>query len=209
MRPYVRAANITWSGWNLSDVKTMNFNTSDFSRFVLYDGDVLLNEGSGSAKEVGKPAIWRGQIKDCCFQNTLLRVRPRECSSEYLYWYFMYCAISGRFARETQGVNIHHIGKEGLANIAVPYPSPIEQSAIVARIESTISRLTKLVVEHARATNLLSKFEQAMLSKAFRGELVPQDPNDEPASVLLERIRAEQFSHSKVVQNDRKKAITV
>ena len=72
MRPYVRAANITWGGWDLSDVKKMNFDRRDFEKFRLQIGDVLINEGSGSAKEVGKPAIWNGEIEDCCFQNTLI-----------------------------------------------------------------------------------------------------------------------------------------
>src|SRR5688572_16769003 len=89
MRPYLRAANITWDGWDLSDVKEMNFDDADFSRFRLHPGDVLVNEGSGSAKEVGKPAIWQGQIENCCFQNTLVRVQPRACTSEYLYSYFL------------------------------------------------------------------------------------------------------------------------
>jgi type I restriction enzyme S subunit len=48
-----------------------------------------------------------------------------------------------------------------------------------------------MATEHARADHLLPKLDQAILAKAFRGELVPQDPNDEPASMLLERIRAE------------------
>src|SRR5262249_1725905 len=74
MRPYLRAANVTWNGWDLTDVKEMNFAPTEFETYCLKDGDILLNEGSGSAKEVGKPVVWRGQIADVCFQNTLLRV---------------------------------------------------------------------------------------------------------------------------------------
>lgn len=61
MRPYVRSANITWDGWDLSDVKEMNFSPEEFEVFKLKSGDVLLNEGSGSPSEVGKPAIWKGR----------------------------------------------------------------------------------------------------------------------------------------------------
>jgi type I restriction enzyme, S subunit len=63
MRPYIRAANITWGGWDFSDVKEMNFELDDFTRYKLRVGDVLVNEGSGSADEVGKPAIWKGEIE--------------------------------------------------------------------------------------------------------------------------------------------------
>ena len=111
MRRYVRAANITWRGLSLTDVKEMNFDDKEFARFQLHAGDVLLNEGSGSAQEVGKPAIWQDEIADCCFQNTLLRVRPTACSSEFLYHYFRFCALTEQFVSSTQGVNIYHIGK--------------------------------------------------------------------------------------------------
>lgn len=203
MRPYVRAANITWNGWDLSDLKLMNFDDRDFSRFQLKSGDVLINEGSGSAKEVGKPAIWRGAIENCCFQNTLIKVRPVRCTSEFLHRYIYWCARSEQFVSSTQGVNIYHIGKEGLARFPILLPHPDEQSEIVRRVDVALEWLEKIATEHARAEHLLPKLDQAILAKAFRGELVPQDPNDEPASVLLERIRAENEKHPKARRNRR------
>lgn len=188
MRPYVRAANITWDGWDLTDVKEMNFAEPDFSRFKLMAGDVLLNEGSGSAREVGKPAIWRGEITDCCFQNTLLRVQPHECTAEYFYYYFLEAALSGRFADETQGVNIHHIGKEGLAAFPIPVPPHDEQVAIAQRLKDALARSDQAQRDASRALSLLDHLERSILARAFRGELVPQDPADEPASVMLARM---------------------
>lgn len=190
MRPYVRAANITWSGWDFSDLKEMNFAEPDFSRFRLVPGDVLLNEGSGSAREVGKPAIWRGEIPDCCFQNTLLRVQPRGCTAEYLYYYFLDAALSGRFADETQGVNIHHIGKEGLAALPIPVPPHDEQTAIAHRLKDALAQLSRAERDATRSLALLDHLERSLLSRAFCGELVPQDPDEEPASVALERIQS-------------------
>ena len=87
MRPYLRSANVTWSGIDLGDVKEMNFDDADFERYRLRNGDLLLNEASGSSNEVGKPAVWRGEIDGCCFQNTLLRIQPRELDRRYVYWY--------------------------------------------------------------------------------------------------------------------------
>lgn len=66
-----------------------------------------------------------------------------------------------------------------------------EQEDIVRRVDHGFAWLDKIATEHARAAHLLPKLDQAILAKAFRGELVPQDPNDEPASELLERIKAE------------------
>ena len=196
MQPYLRAANVTWSGWDLSDVKRMNFDAADFEKFRLRDGDVLINEGSGSASEVGKPAIWRGEIEDCCFQNTLLRVRPEACTPEFVRDYVSWCARAGHFVASTQGVNIFHIGREGLAKFRIPVPPLAEQRRIVAKIDTLSARSKRARedldrVEAWAAGKLLARLDQSILAKAFRGELVPQDPADEPASVLLDRIRAE------------------
>ena len=78
MRPYMRAANVTWQGISLHDVKEMDFTPDDFATYALQRGDRLLSEASGSASEVGKPAIWNDEVQDCCFQNTLIRVRAPE-----------------------------------------------------------------------------------------------------------------------------------
>lgn len=206
MRPYIRSANITWSGVDISDVKEMNFDDADFQRFKLKVGDVLLNEGSGSAKEVGKPAIWRGEIPNCCFQNTVLRVQPRDCSSEYLYWYFLLTALSEGFVKDTKGVNIQHIGKGGLANFPIPVPPLDEQDEIVRRIETALSGIDRIAAEAEKALKLTVRLDERILAKAFAGELVRQDPNDEPASLLLDRIREVRANAPKKTRPRRTKA---
>ena len=191
MRPYVRAANITWSGIDASDIKEMNFTPAEFEVFRLKRGDILLNEGSGSAAEVGKPAVWNEEVKDACFQNTLLRVRPYQYEPKLLQYCLLYAAISGRFIQDTKGVNIIHIGKAGLSQTIIPVPPVNEQRALLHQIECFIARADRLEAEATRACALLDRLEAAILAKAFRGELVSQVLADEPASVLLERIRAE------------------
>src|SRR4051794_9538680 len=72
MRPYLRAANVTWAGLSLTDVNTMAFTEDESETYELRAGDLLLGEASGSPSEVGKPGQYRGEIDGCCFQNTLL-----------------------------------------------------------------------------------------------------------------------------------------
>ena len=204
MHPYVRAANITWSGWSFSDVKEMNFNPRDFERYKLQIGDVLVNEGSGSADEVGKPAIWRGEIENCCFQNTLICVRPFEKMSEYLYLVFLHAALSKAFVEETRGIGIRHIGKERFAAFLIPLPPIREQQEIVRRVKTLFAYADRLEVRYQNADKRVEQITSALLSTAFRGELVPQNPSDEPATVLLERIRAEQLAKPKRVMVNRK-----
>jgi len=141
MRPYLRSANVTWSGIDLGDVKVMNFDDADFEKYRLRAGDLLLNEASGSPNEVGKPAIWRGEIDGCCFQNTLLRLQTHELDRGYVYWYCHLSARGGRFGDAGRGVNIRHLGKQGLARFPIPIAPGAEQERIVAAIEEHFSRL--------------------------------------------------------------------
>lgn len=171
MRPYLRAANVTWSGVDLSDVLSMNFDEADFERYALASGDVLINEGSGSAAEVGKPAIWRGEIEGCCFQNTLLRVRPTACTSEYVHRYLLHAAKSRRFVPSTQGVNIFHIGKAGLARFPIPVPPLPEQRRIVAKLDRLSARTSAARRHLARVAALAARAKQAILAAAFNGDL--------------------------------------
>jgi len=89
-----------------------------------------------------------------------------------------------------------HLGFDDIKRIAIKIPSERTLQATIQKIETSFAWLGKIATEHARAEALLPKLDQAILAKAFRGELLPQDPNDEPASVLLDCIRAEREANS-------------
>lgn len=191
MRPYLRAANATWDGLNISDVAEMNFSPDDFERYQLHVGDILLSEASGSPNEVGKSFIWRGEIDGCCFQNTLIRVQTFGLPPEYLQLHFLKDAKIGRFGQIAKGVGIHHLSGQRLAVMAVALPPLAEQHAIVNEYErrSTVIK----VVESTLGNDLkrLAKTRQSILQRAYAGELTHQSAEDEPADMLLQRIRAE------------------
>lgn len=171
MRPYLRAANITWQGICLDDVKEMNFDDVDFEKFRLTSGDILLNEASGSPHEVGKPAIWNNQIEGCCFQNTLLRLRPRLLNRDYLYWYCYASALTGRFGEAGRGVNIRHLGKRSLSQFPIPVAPLAEQKRIVAAIEERFSYLdaaeSDITAASAKSTSLSPKVVTQLFSNTW------------------------------------------
>jgi type I restriction enzyme S subunit len=74
--------------------------------------------------------------------------------------------------------------------LIVPVPSTEEQTEIVRRVEELFAYADRIETRYQAARARIDKLTPAILAKAFRGELVPQNPDDEPASVLLERIQA-------------------
>ena len=190
MRPYLRSANITWHGISLGDVKQMNFDDTDFVTYKLEPGDLLLNEASGSPNEVGKPAIWNGEIENCCFQNTLLRLRSHDIEGGYLYWYCYAAARSGRFGDAGRGVNIRHLGKQGLCRFPIPVAPADQRGEIVEWLERRFEQLARFEQASRSSIKRVVALRRSILAEAFSGRLVPQDPDDEPAFALLKRAAA-------------------
>lgn len=195
---YIRAANITEQGLDLDDVLDMDFLPHERSAYRLEKGDLVLSEASGSATQVGKPAIWEDQIPNCCFQNTVIRHQPYcRDHSVYLLWLYRFFYVSGKFAQVAGGVGINHLSAFKFAQIALPLCSLAEQQEIVRLLEERFMAIKQQEREIDSSLKQAKTLRQAILKQAFSGQLVAQDPNDEPASVLLERIRAERAKAAK------------
>ncbi len=191
MRPYLRVQNIFEDRIDLSDVMEMDFPGEDFERYKLHPGDILLNEGQ-SPEFLGRPALYNGELPDACFTNTLIRFQAHEfVSPNFALLVFRHYMHAGRFSSEgTITTNIAHLGAGRFGNIEFPLPSLAEQAEIVRRATILLSFADHCENEVKRGRSAADRLTPSLLSKAFRGELVPQDPNDEPASELLARIRA-------------------
>jgi type I restriction enzyme, S subunit len=191
MRPYLRVQNVFEDRLDLSDVMTMEFSAEDFERYRLVPGDILLNEGQ-SPELLGRPAMYRGELEGACFTNTLIRFQAYpNVVSEYALLVFRYYMHSGKFRQEgTITTNIAHLGAGRFSSLDFPLPPLAEQTEIVRRVRHLFAMADAMEAEFAAAQRSVDQLDQSLLATAFRGELVPQDPSDEPASVLFERIRA-------------------
>lgn len=183
--PYLRAANITTNGLDLTDVLQMNFTPDERRIYELQPGDVVLSEASGSSAHVGRPGIWRGEIAGCCFQNTVIRFRPRAASPEYAFLVFRYMAESGAFAHAARGVGIQHLGASRFSDLPFPLPPKAEQDRIVAEADARLaaSGEQRLTVEASIARFAVMRRE--IWTAAVSGKLVAQQSEDEPAETLL------------------------
>lgn len=188
---YIRAANITENGVDLSDVLHMDFNEEERETFYLQQGDILLTEASGSPEHVGRPAIWKGPERMYCFQNTVLRFSPKGITSTFSYFSFMSMQKLGVFRKLSAGVGINHLSAGKFSRLPIAIPGIQEQETIVSLLDQELEYCNKLEREIDVSLSKIALQRQNILRAAFAGELVPQDPNDEPASELLARISAE------------------
>jgi type I restriction enzyme, S subunit len=187
MRPYLRVANVYEDRLDLTDVKRMNFTPEEFRVFQLKPGDVLLNEGQ-SPVHLGRPALYSGEIDGCCFQNTLLRFRPRAgILPEYALNVFRHYMRAGRFKREARiTTNLAHLSHRRFAAIEFPVPPTSEQYEIV-RLVKLLETTVDEQFAHIEVT-AVPALQQSILKAAFQGRLLNQDADDEPAEVFIARL---------------------
>lgn len=187
MRPYLRVANVFEDRLDLTDVKTMNFTPDEFETYQLKSGDILLNEGQ-SPDLLGRPAIFRGEIEGCCFQNTLLRFRVNKgLLPEFALLVFRHYMRSGRFKREARiTTNLAHLSQSRCASIEFPVPPTTEQFEIAHAVQ----RLEEQAFEQFGHIEMsaIGPLRQSILKDAFGGKLVEQDARDEPADKLVARL---------------------
>lgn len=147
MIPYLRAANVKDGSLDLSDVKSMDFNASEQVTYALRVGDVLMTEGAGSLAAVGASAVWSGEIEGVvCFQNTLLRLRPRgDTDARYLMWWARHAYGSGLLASVAQGANIYHLGADNVRILPASIPGPRLQRAIADYLDVKTARIDRIV----------------------------------------------------------------
>lgn len=164
---------------------------AEIKKYTLIPGDVLFNR-TNSPELVGKTALYKGE-QDAVYAGYLIRI---QCTEKLMPEYLTY-SLNGPAGRDycwavkTDGVSQSNINAKKIAAFRFLLPSLDEQAEIVRRIDSAFGWLDRMAADHAAAARLVPKLDAAILAKAFQGKLVPQDPNDEHAAKLLERIKAE------------------
>lgn len=184
----LRMGNIQSGEINYNDL-VYSSDEEDIARYSLIPGDLLFNR-TNSAEWVGKTAIYRGDVP-CIYAGYLIRVRT-HINAEYLN-----AVMNSGYAKDycnsvkTDGVNQSNINAQKLGAFLVPIPPIKEQLRIDAYIAKALPHVQAIGQNKADIAALVSLTKSKILDLAVHGQLVPHNPNDEPASVLLDRIRAE------------------
>ncbi|MGA5163069.1 restriction endonuclease subunit S [Streptomyces pseudogriseolus] len=189
--PYLRVANVQRGEIVLDKVTTIRVPLEKAEALRLRRGDVLLNEG-GDRDKLGRGWVWDGQIDNCIHQNHVFRARviDAEIHPKLLAWHANGFGKSWCDRNGTQSVNLASISLRKIKLLPVPIPPREIQEELVKTIEL---HLESVAIARAMAEDALARardLRASLLHAAFTGALVPQDPADEPASVMLDRIRA-------------------
>ncbi|BCT68876.1 restriction endonuclease subunit S [Nitrosospira sp. NRS527] len=191
---YLRNVNVRWGSIEIDDVYEMFFNIDELERYGLIAGDVLVCEGG----EPGRAAICRKEHERFKYQKALHRVRMFNLyEPELLVAFLEFVAQTGRLAKTFTGSTINHFTKESFVALCIPLPAMAEQRMIVEHIAAEIRNISDQESAIGLSLKQSTAQRQNILRAAFAGQLVPQDPNDESASALLESIRAERVEREK------------
>jgi type I restriction enzyme S subunit len=193
--PVLRLTALKDGKVDLSEFKEGAWAAEDANAYIVNDGDFLFSRGNGSKNLVGRGGLVVEPIKKVAFPDTIMRVRldSEKIVPEYFSWVWESRLIRSQIeksARTTAG--IYKINQQHVKSFKLPVPPISEQKIIVSLLEGKLSVTDALLRETEMQLSKSETLRQSILRKAFSGKLVPQDPDDEPASELLDRIGEEE-----------------
>ena len=186
--PCLRTSNVRWLRVDTEGMRRIALTlSSEYARTILRGGEVLVNvRGTLGGVAVATPEMIGWNVSR---EVAVVPVDASQVDPSYLaFW--IGSEVSQRWlSRVEKGVAYIGINIEDLRNLPVRLPPLEEQREIVTSVESLLAYADRLEARYTAGRAYVDRLTSALLTKAFRGELVPQDPNDEPASLLLQRIR--------------------
>ncbi len=191
--PVLRIPNVQRGIVDVSDLKFAADAKVDLAPFALERGDLLFVRTNGSRDLIGRVASVDGG-EGMAFASYLIRARPDHFRLDSRFAVLALSAPASRALIESKAATTagqYNLNLAALRSLPIPLPPIEEQRSIVADLERQLSVADAMAAEIDRALKRSAALRRSILAQAFSGKLVPQDPSDEPASVLLERIQAE------------------
>ena len=189
LKQYITTSNLYWDRFELNNLKEMHFSESEVEKCTVIKGDLLVCEGG----DIGRAAIWPFDYP-MCIQNHIHRLRAYvPICTRFFYYLFDLYKHAGWIGGK--GIGIQGLSSNAIHSLLFPLPPLAEQYRIVDAIV-TLQPYTDAYSDVESTLDILNtafpeRLKKSILQEAVQGKLVPQDPSDEPAEALLERIRAE------------------
>lgn len=192
-RPYLRVANVKRGSLDLKTIKCVQVSEAEAERLALRPGDVLMNEG-GDRDKLGRGWVWNGEVRNCIHQNHVFRLRLKTdaVTPTFLSRYANNFGQQYFLNEGKQTTNLASISMSKVAALPVPVPPPGRAAEIDRQLDAARQRVNVVANEVSRALALLDRLDASTFARAVQGELVRQDPADEPAAILIARLHAAQ-----------------
>ena len=189
LKQYITTSNLYWNRFELDNLKEMHFSESEVEKCTVIKGDLLVCEGG----DIGRAAIWSYDYP-MCIQNHIHRLRAYvPLCTRFFYYLFDLYKHAGWIGGK--GIGIQGLSSNAIHSLLFPLPPLAEQYRIVDAIV-TLQPYTDAYADVESTLDILNtafpeRLKKSILQEAVQDKLVPQEPSDEPAEALLERIRAE------------------
>ena len=171
---YLRNINVRWFEIDFNDLNQMRVEKSELHKYELEYGDILICEGG----EPGRAAMWKNERNEIIFQKALHRVRLNDnVLPEYFLFNLFIDASTERLNDLFTGTTIKHLTGRSLAKYQINIPSLVEQTEIVKKVKALLNLADKIESQYQSLKAKIDQLPQAILAKAFRGELVGQEVN--------------------------------
>lgn len=193
--PVLRIPNVVTGQIELEDLKFAELEEKELSRLSLARGDVLLVRSNGSANLVGRTAVVDDRAAGMAFAGYLIRLRVdrNRILPEFLHIVLNSPEVRAKIERQARSTSgVHNINSTEVRAIEFELPTVATQSEIVEQVGEQVANADLLEAACIAELSRSAALRQSILKDAFSGRLIPQDPNDEPASELLARIHRSQ-----------------
>ena len=198
LKKYITTSNLYWDTFDFSKVRSMYFTDEELDKCTIKKGDLVVCNGG----DVGRAAIWNYD-HDICYQNHVSRMRPKINGVENRFFLYVLMFYKEQNLLSGKGIGISSLSASDLLSAIVPLPPTNQQRLIVSEIQKIFTQINLLEQNKVDLQTAVKQAKSKILDLAIRGKLVPQDPADEPARVMLEKLRAEK--EAKIVAGEIKR----
>ena len=170
---YLRNIDVQWDSINTEDLPTMDIAPDEYDQYTLREGDLLVCEGG----EVGRCALWSGELTDCGFQKALHRLRPLNVDQDVprFMYYALRAAVRGEAFDDGHLSTIAHLTGDKLRAHRFPFPPVAEQHSVVGFLDAALEKTERAISRLSRQTELLHEYGTRLLAEVVTGKVDVRD----------------------------------
>ena len=173
--PYLRNVDVQWDQINIEDLPTMDIAPDEYDRYTLREGDLLVCEGG----EVGRCALWSGELFRCGFQKALHRLRPLNAGQDVprFMHYVLRAAVKGNAFNDGHLSTIAHLTGDKLRAHHFPFPPASEQESLVAFLDAVLKQVDRAISGVGHQIELLQEYRARLTADVVTGKLDIREEN--------------------------------